>query len=210
MNNYTETFNTWNKIASLYEEKFMHLEIYNPSYDFFSDMLAYENSTILEIGCGPGNIAKYILSKRSDFKLEGIDVSESMIALAKKNNPKADFKVMDCRDIHELTTRYDGIICGFCLPYLSEGDSAKLIEDCKKLLNTNGVLYLSFVEGKAELSGFQTNSKGDRVYFYYHPLESLKRILALHNFDVSKHFEIDYEKSNQQKEIHTVIIAQKK
>lgn len=210
MNNYTETFKTWDKIASLYEEKFMHLEIYNHSYDFFSDILVLKNSTILEIGCGPGNIAKYLLSKRPDFKLEGIDVSESMIGLAKKNNPNADFKVMDCRDIHELTTTYDGIICGFCLPYLSETDSAKLIENCNKLLNANGVLYLSFVEGNAELSGFQTNSTGDRIYFYYHPLESLKKILAKHNFNISKQVEIDYEKSNQQKEIHTVLLAQKK
>lgn len=30
---YQETFETWNKIAGLYEEKFMDLDLYNQSYD---------------------------------------------------------------------------------------------------------------------------------------------------------------------------------
>lgn len=43
-----------------------------------------------------------------------------MIELAKKNNPTAYFDVMDSRHIGELTDSYDAIICGFCLPYLSD------------------------------------------------------------------------------------------
>ncbi|TCV19528.1 hypothetical protein EDC17_100450 [Sphingobacterium alimentarium] len=43
-----------------------------------------------------------------------------MIELAKKNNPTAHFDVMDSRHIGELTDSYDAIICGFCLPYLSD------------------------------------------------------------------------------------------
>ena len=34
MDKYEETFATWNKMASMYQEKFMELEIYNESYDF--------------------------------------------------------------------------------------------------------------------------------------------------------------------------------
>lgn len=61
-NRYKETFETWNKGASMYQDKFMDLDLYNENYDFFCDSLNKPNSKILEIGCGPGNITKYILS----------------------------------------------------------------------------------------------------------------------------------------------------
>ena len=163
MDSYRETFETWNSIASLYEQKFMYLDIYNDTYDSFCKELTASNATILEIGCGPGNITKYLHSKRPDFIIDAIDVAPSMIELAQKNNPNANFKVMDCRQIHEISKKYEGIICGFCLPYLSDGDCLKLISDSYRLLTQNGILYLSFVEGDSAKSGFQVGSGGDRV-----------------------------------------------
>jgi 2-polyprenyl-3-methyl-5-hydroxy-6-metoxy-1,4-benzoquinol methylase len=207
VDSYKETFDTWNKVAQLYQEKFMHLDLYNGSYDLFCQQVTVENASILEIGCGPGNITKYLLNKRPDFNIEGIDISPNMVELAKANNPTAHFKVMDCRDIDQLQNRFDGIVCGFCIPYLSATDSSKMIKDCAALLNNNGILYLSFVEGDYQQSGFQTASSGDRAYFYFHSLEGLTKELANNHFETKKVLKMNYEKSNSTKEIHTVIIA---
>jgi len=87
MDNYKETFETWNKLASLYQDKFMDLDLYNDSYDFICKSIAKEKATILEIGCGPGNITKYLLSKRPDFDFYGIDIAHHMSELARINNP---------------------------------------------------------------------------------------------------------------------------
>jgi hypothetical protein len=73
-----------------------------------------------------------------------------MIELAKVNNPAAEFMVMDLRDISQLNKKYNGIICGFGLPYLSESEAKSFINECYNLLLENGVLYLSFVEGDPE------------------------------------------------------------
>jgi tRNA G46 methylase TrmB len=62
MDNYKETSQTWNKFADLYADKFMDLPIYNETYDYFSTLLENKAPTILEIGCGPGNIPNYILT----------------------------------------------------------------------------------------------------------------------------------------------------
>ena len=32
-NRYTETFETWNKVAALYQDKFMDLDLYNDTYE---------------------------------------------------------------------------------------------------------------------------------------------------------------------------------
>ncbi len=210
MDRYKETFESWNKIASLYQEKFMDLDLYNESYDFICNSIIKEEAKILEIGCGPGNITKYLLSKRSDFNIHGIDVAPNMIELAKKNNPTGNFSVMDSREISEIKTKFDGIICGFCLPYLSESDCEKLIYDSYNLLNKNGLIYLSFVEGLPNESKFQVRSNGDRIYFYYHNLEKLKAKLIDKEFKEIKIFKVDYKKSETEKEIHTILTAKKK
>ena len=71
---YKETCETWDKVAVLYQEKFMHLDLYNETYDFLCNTLPNGHSSILEIGCGPGNITKYLLSNKSfDISYEKLD-----------------------------------------------------------------------------------------------------------------------------------------
>lgn len=210
MDPYEETFQTWNKIASVYAEKFMHLDLYNETYDSICQSISKAEANVLEIGCGPGNITQYLLSKRPDFNILGIDIASNMVEMAKKNNPTAHFLVMDSRKIGQLTSTYDGIVCGFCLPYLSPTDTVKLINDCSRLLNPGGLIYLSFVEGDPEKSGFQSGSTGDRSYFYFHNLEFLKAQLLDIGFHDLVTFHVEYNKSGTESETHTVLTAKKK
>jgi len=210
MDKYEETFETWNKVASLYQDKFMDLDLYDETYDYICKAIAKEKAKILEIGCGPGNITKYLLSKRPDFDVFGIDIAPNMIELAKKNNPTAKFSIMDSRKIDEIQEKYDGIVCGFCLPYLSSIDTEKIINDSYNLLNESGFLYVSFVEGDPNKSDYQIGSSGDRVYFYFHNLETLKAQLTKRKFSELKTFRVTYKRTENDIEIHTIITAKKK
>lgn len=210
MDIYKETFETWNKVASKYQDKFMDLNLYNETYDFICNKIANKNAKILEIGCGPGNISKYLLSVRPDFDVFGIDIAPNMIELAKKNNPTANFAIMDCRQISDIQTKYDGIVCGFCLPYLLPSDSKKFIANCYNLLNDDGLLYISFVEGDPDKSGFQIASSGERSYFCYYKLDQFKTQLIKNKFSELNVFKVDYKKGGNDLEIHTVVTAKKK
>ena len=66
---------------------------------------------------------------------------------------------------------------------LSEVMIEKFIIDCKNLLNENRKLYLSFVEGEKDKSGYQKGSTGNRTCFYYPNLENLTNQLKLNNFE---------------------------
>jgi 2-polyprenyl-3-methyl-5-hydroxy-6-metoxy-1,4-benzoquinol methylase len=210
MDRYKETFETWNKIASLYQDKFMGLDLYDATYDFICETISKEKAKLLEIGCGPGNITRYLLSKRPDFNIFGIDIAPNMIELAKKNNPTARFAIMDCRHISGLATKYDGIICGFCLPYLSQTDGVKLMSDCYELLDENGFIYLSFVEGDPNKSDFQIGSSGDRAYFYFHQLDVLAEELSKKGFGDIKVFKVEYKNTENKNDLHTILTAKKK
>lgn len=209
MDKYQETFDTWNNIASLYQDKFMDLALYNDTYDYICNSIPKPKAKLLEIGCGPGNIVKYLLSQRPDFDIFGIDIAPNMIELAKKNNPTANFAVMDSRQINSLDEKYDGIISGFCLPYLSPSESNELISDSYNLLNENGLIYLSFVEGDPDRSHFKEGN-GGRVYFQFHDLDNLKTQLIKTNFDEIQTFKISYKTSETTFDIHTILIAKKK
>jgi len=205
MDKYNETFQTWNNVAKQYEEQFMHLRLYNDSYDFFCNSIPVQNAKILDIGCGPGNISKYLISQRPNFKIYGIDIAPNMVSLARLNNPKAKFQVMDVRAIDQLESTYDGIICGFCIPYLSESDVDKLFKDCNNLLNEDGILYISFVEGQASKSGCTTGSSEDRSYFYYHSLASVTSKAIEYGLKEIKNFKVVFKETD----MHSVLILQK-
>jgi ubiquinone/menaquinone biosynthesis C-methylase UbiE len=206
---YELTFETWNKIAEIYEEKFMDLTIYNDSYDYLCSDLIGTDSRILELGCGPGNITKYLLNKRPDFKVYGIDIAPKMIELAQRNNPSALFEVMDVRNIHTLDQSFDAVVCGFCLPYLSHSDVSKLISDSSQLLSDNGFFYASFVEGEPEQSGYITGSTGDQVYFYYHRLVAIEELLVFHCFEILRTDRVVYRRSDGAEEFHCLLTARK-
>ncbi len=209
MDTYKETFETWNKVASVYQDKFMNLDYYNESYDFVCDAIQKADANLLEIGCGPGNITKYLLSRRPEWNVTGVDISPNMIELARKNNPKAHFKVMDARAIAEFGSKYDGIICGFCLPYLSPKDAEKFLADSGNLLHYDGILYLSFVEGKTVESSFKTSKTGDRVYFNYYHLDELVQKLEELKFSNLKTIKVQYPISETESEEHTILIVKK-
>lgn len=208
MDKYQETNDTWNNLASLYQDKFMDLALYNDTYDYICHSLTQPKAKLLDIGCGPGNITRYLLSQRPDFDIFGIDLAPNMIELARKNNPTARFAVMDVRHIHRLETKYDGIIAGFCLPYLSPAESHTLIEATYDLLNKDGLIYLSFVEGDPDQSGFKTGS-GGRVFFQYHPMDDLQAHLIRTGFDDIKTFRVRYPTTETAFDIHTILTARK-
>jgi ubiquinone/menaquinone biosynthesis C-methylase UbiE len=209
MDRYQETFNTWNKVAQLYQDKFMDLDLYNETYDVFCDSIDLKNPTILELGCGPGNITKYLLHKRPDSIIEAIDIAPNMIQLAKQNIPKAHFQVMDVREIDTIQKQFNAIVCGFCIPYLSQSDVSKLIADCYQLLANSGIFYLSFVVGDYNNSGYQKGSSGDRTYFYYHNLENIIETLEIQGFTIHNVLTVKYPKNDNTEEKHTVIILKK-
>lgn len=209
MDRYQITFQTWDKVAQKYQDVFMDLDLYNETYDAFCNLVAMPNASIFEIGCGPGNITRYLLAKRPDFKIEAIDVSPNMIELAQKNNPQAHFKVMDAREISSVTKTFDGVVCGFILPYLSREDTAKLIKDCAALLNPGGILYFSAIEGPYEKSGFETGSDlENKLYVYYHPEKYLLELLQANGFELVRLNRIHYPKGDLV-DTHLVFMAWK-
>ncbi|MBK0403243.1 class I SAM-dependent methyltransferase [Adhaeribacter sp. BT258] len=209
MNPYQTTFETWNKVALAYQEKFMELDLYNDTYDAFCELIQQPRARIFEIGCGPGNITKYLLAQRPDFRIEAIDVAPNMLELARTNNPAAIFKQLDCREIDTISGTFDGVVCGFAMPYLSQPDCAKLVKDCAALLPAGGIFYGSVIEGNYEQSGYEANSAGHKMYVYYYQESFLEAQLQQNNFETVRFFRKKLPKADGTTSTHLIFIARK-
>lgn len=172
--------------SHIYVEKYMNVNLYKNSLDALCAVINSSTASILDIGCGPGNIAKYLLDQHSEFTIKGIDISPKMIAIAKANNPNADFEVMDCRLINMLKESYNAIVCGFCLPYLSKEETKELIVNISNLLTPDGYLYLSTMEDAYENSTLKSASYdvNKKLYIYYHESDYLIACLTENHFKI--------------------------
>lgn len=197
----------FNKLATEYQDKFMNVDSFSDTFDIFCEKIQKQNADVLELACGPGNITKYLLNKRPDLKILGTDLAPNMIRLAKINVPAAEFQLMDCREIEMLNKKYDAIMCGFCLPYLSREEAFKLIVDASKLLNSSGILYLSTMEDDYNNSGFRKGSQGDEIYMHFHEADYLVAELEKNNFTITDLKRKDYPERDGSITIDLVIIA---
>jgi len=200
----------FNNFAKQYQDKFMDFDLHNDSFDLFCNLIKKEKASILEIGCGPGNITKYLLNKRPDFKLFGIDIAPKMIQLAKKNNPSSEFKVMNCKNILNINLMFDAILCGFTLPYLNKQEVLKLIEDASNLIKSKGILYLSTMEDSYKNSKIITSSSDKNIglYTYYHEIGYLTEFLQKNGFNILNILRKEYpEKRDDSNDL--VLIAKK-
>ena len=170
----------FNSKASAYAERFMDQSKFHGGLNQFLDNLESTKPKILDVGCGPGNIAKYLLDKNPAINLIGVDIAPNMLKIAQSHCPSAVFQELDAKNIVQLAQTFDGIVLGFCLPYLSKSDAIQLVKNATKILNTNGTLYLSTMEDLNKNSHYQgpSSGKGPALFINFHEESYLKDALT--------------------------------
>lgn len=205
MDPYSQIIKTWDTLAEAYEKKFMGLSDYNVSYDLFLAALRSEKAELLEIACGPGMISKYLLEKNPKLQITATDVSPSMLELAKKNCPNVKTLQLDSRNLDQIKNKFDGIVCGFVLPYLTKEDFKKFFSEVSLHLVPNGVFYVSAIDGKYDQSGLVKSSDGQHEMMnYYYSESDLKKMLTENKLNLLHFLRIQQNKNDQ-----LILIAQK-
>jgi len=89
------------------------------------------NSKILEVGCATGTLSRYISSLKHDST--GVDLSESMITAAQKNNPNIPFHIADVNKLPFESESFDTVISASLLNIVTDREGAvkEMIRVCK-------------------------------------------------------------------------------
>jgi len=94
-------------------------------------------SRILEIGCGPGNIARYL----ADYDYVGFDLNSKYIEAARRRLPTAKF---ECERVSHFSLReqrsFDFVLAIGILHHLNDDESSRLFQIAYDALKTGGKL----------------------------------------------------------------------
>jgi 2-polyprenyl-3-methyl-5-hydroxy-6-metoxy-1,4-benzoquinol methylase len=197
----------FNKHATSYESKFMDVSLYHHSFDVFCKHIVKQQADVLELACGPGNITKYLLHVRPDLNILATDLAPNMVELAKANNPTAKVQVMDSRAINQFHKKYDALMVGFCLPYLSKEEALQLIQDAANILHPNAVIYLSTMEDDYSKSAFKKGSAGDEIFMHYHQADYLSAALTKNGFVINELIRQAYPEKDGSQTTDLILIA---
>jgi SAM-dependent methyltransferase len=133
-----DTMRPYDKFAEVYD-KITPDEFYAEYANFILEILKemnYKPKKILDLACGTGRLAKIFIDK--DYDIEGLDISEKMLEIAKKRG----LKVYQSNMIDfNLGQKYDLITCTYdSLNYILQEDSLqKCFKTISKHLNQEGL-----------------------------------------------------------------------
>ena len=96
---------------------------------------------ILDAGCGIGRTLKYLIdSGYPKNNIFGVDISEDMVSIAKKNNAGVNICKGNLTK-YNPKEHFDLILCTHVLHYLNDKDFMKVLRNFYSLLNKGGMLF---------------------------------------------------------------------
>lgn len=102
---------------------------------------------ICDLGCGPGQIARYLHQQGVDTC--GIDLSPAMVRQARHLNPTITFCQGDMRALTEITdNRFGGIAAFYSIIHVPRDAVVEALRELRRLLKPRGILLVSFHIGR--------------------------------------------------------------
>jgi len=100
-----------------------------------------KGAKVLDAGCGAGVPATKFLAD-SGFEVVGIDFSENMLKLARKNVPNATFIRKDMTKLDFADNSFDGLTALYSIIHVPREKHALLFESFHKILKSEGIMLV--------------------------------------------------------------------
>jgi len=145
----SNTQTSYDQVAQEYAERFKDEMDDKPFDRDCLDRLAREVGTlgpICDLGCGPGQIARYL--HRQGVDSLGVDLSLRMIDEAQRLNPDIPFHQGDMLSLPDTDESWGGIAAFYCVIHIPRERVVDALREMKRVLKPNGVLLVTFHVGE--------------------------------------------------------------
>jgi len=143
---------SYDRVAQRYaEEYFAELAAKPFDRDLLDEFAraVWGQGEVCEIGCGPGQIARYL--KDRGVKIRGLDLSAEMVAAASRLNPDIPFTQGDMLALDLPDDSFAGIVSFYAIIHLRREDVTAALKEMRRVLKPGGRLLVSFHGGEGEL-----------------------------------------------------------
>lgn len=139
------TQTSYDAVAAEYAQRFKDEMDDKPFDRDCLDRLANEVGAlgpICDLGCGPGQIARYL--HRQGVDTLGVDLSPRMVEEARRLNPETPFHQGDMLSLPDADNSWGGIAAFYCIIHIPRERIVDALREMKRALKPDGVLLLTF------------------------------------------------------------------
>jgi len=132
-----------------------------------------KNARVLDVGCGAGvPIAEFLVE--SGFDVIGIDFSENMLKLARKNVPRAAFMKKDMNELDFPADSFDGLTAFYSIIHVPREKHSQLLESFHRILKPEGIMLICMGPDEWEATGEYLETT--MFWSQYSPEKSLRLV----------------------------------
>jgi len=138
--------NLYADLAMIYEAMYATFIDYELEYKLYHSFLQkYDKKSVLEIGCGTGNLSPYFGKDR--YTYFGLDLSQEMLKIAQERNPDTAYMQGDMRSFYLPEPVESMIMTGRTISYLvSNEDVIATIKSVYDNLEKSGFFCFDFID----------------------------------------------------------------
>lgn len=178
-----ETQTGYDRVAELYAARLFHELNYKP-FDrhllaLFAELVK-DKGLVCDIGCGPGQIARYLHEQGADAM--GVDLSLKMVEQARQLNAGMRFEQADMRALPFQDGTLAGITAFYSVIHIPRADVVSVLKEFRRVLHVDGWLLLAFHLGDEVLHVDAFFEQAVSLDFTFFQLAEMRGYLAAGGF----------------------------
>ncbi|PWT88420.1 MAG: class I SAM-dependent methyltransferase [Blastocatellia bacterium] len=175
--------------AAEFQAELEHKPFDRKMLDWLIEKVA-DGAIICDMGCGPGQIARYLRDRRAETC--GIDLSNGMVRQASRLNPDIIFDQGDMRALTRVAENsFGGIAAFYSIIHIQRSSLVNVFREFHRVLKPAGVLLLTFHIGKEQVHRDEWWGKKVSINFLFFETAEIKRCLLEGGFQLSEVIERD-------------------
>ncbi|MEK9152200.1 MAG: class I SAM-dependent methyltransferase [Patescibacteria group bacterium] len=134
---------TYDRIAEDWHKDHLNDTWWQGSMDEFCRLMP-PGAEVLDVGCAGG--VKTNLLRQRGFRATGIDLSDGLIAVARREFPEVEFHNLDLRDVASLGKKFDGIYALAVLLHVPKAEVDGVLRGWAESLKPGGHAFVAVKE----------------------------------------------------------------
>lgn len=179
-----ELRSSYDAVAESYAKKFFDELSRKPFDRELLERFAREcsNGRVLDIGCGPGHVGHFLRDLGVD--VTGIDLSPSMVDVARKLNAGMRFEVGDMRQLDCHDGEIAGIVAFYSVIHIARGEVPAILGEFHRVLARDGRLLLAVHGGRGNITADEFVGHQVRFEATLFELRELRELLEAAGFRI--------------------------